>query len=111
MFSKDTEYPSDSQNASSGASRSAWESPVSASRDDSSDTGSAPSRIWVCETVEDERGPEEYAPLVGLRALLVALLDRDRGEDPQRNLAAAHTPTQLQPGAEPDDSLRMMPRS
>jgi hypothetical protein len=54
---------------------------------------------------EHERGLEEHAPLAGLLPALVALLDRDRGEDPQRLLVLADRPAEPQPGAKPGDAL------
>jgi hypothetical protein len=58
--------------------------------------------------VEHERGLEQDAWLdlldCGHR---VAVLHRDRCHDPDRGLAVANGPSQLEPGAEPGDPLRL----
>ena len=41
--------------------------------------------------------------LAGLLAVLVALLDGDRGEDADRLLALAHAAVEVEEGAEPGD--------
>ena len=73
----------------SGAIRWWWLSPVIGCAGGASGTGSMPGSGSVIADVEDGHGAEEDALLAGLLAVLVALLDGDGGEDPDRLLALA----------------------